>query len=258
MNRSILFALALAAPLAAQTPCEDNQNRNRDRSHCEMREYTLANAGRMVVDSHTNGGIRVVGSDRTNVLIRAKVQTNAPSAEEAKALAAMVRVEAIPGSVRANGPTMLNDRGWAVSYEVLVPRRTALELKAHNGGINISDVDGDIQFETQNGGVNLERLAGDVKGRTVNGGVKVELAGNTWRGNQLDVATTNGGINITVPETYSARLETSTVNGNFSSDVPGVQVAKDRRDRNVSVTLGSGGPLLRLVTTNGGIRLNKS
>jgi DUF4097 and DUF4098 domain-containing protein YvlB len=258
MNRTLFYALAIAAPLAAQTPCQDNQNQNRDRSHCEMWEYTLADAGRLSVDSSTNGGIRIIGSDRTNVLVRAKVQTNAPTAEEAKSLAAMVRIEAVPGSVRANGPQNINDRGWGVSFEVLVPRRSALDLKAHNGGINISDVEGDIQFQAQNGGVTLQRLGGDVKGKTVNGGLTVQLSGNTWRGNQLDVETTNGGINVAIPEAYSARFETSTVNGNVSSDIPNVQINKDRRDRNVSITLGLGGPLVRLVTTNGGIRLNKS
>jgi DUF4097 and DUF4098 domain-containing protein YvlB len=258
MKRTVLFALAIAAPLAAQTPCQDNQNRNRDRAHCEVREYTLADAGRLNLDASMNGGIRVIGSDRSNVLVRAQVQTNAPTLEEAKSLAAMVRVEAIPGNLRATGPDNVRDRGWAVSFEVLVPRRSALDLTAHNGGISIADVEGDIKFQAQNGGVTLQRLGGDVKGKTVNGGLRVELAGNTWRGNQLDVETTNGGINVTIPEAYSARFETSTVNGNVSSDIPNVQVTKDRRDRNFSVTLGSGGPLVRLVTTNGGIRLNKS
>lgn len=265
MSRTILFALALAAPLAAQSPCPDNERSNgrSDRGQfCEMREYTLANAGRLDLDAGVNGGIRVVGSDRADVLVRARVQTNAPSIEEARALAGSVRVHATAGNVSVDGPRNLNNRGWGVSFEVLVPRRTSLELKAHNGGINIADVEGDINFEAQNGGVTLQRLAGDVKGRTVNGGLKVELSGATWRGSQLDVATTNGGINVAVPPSYSARFETSTVNGNVSSDVPGVQISGDRRDherqRNVSVTLGSGGPLVRLVTTNGGIKLNRS
>jgi hypothetical protein len=265
MNRTLLYALALAAPLAAQTPCSDAERDNNrgDRGRfCEMREYTLANAGRLDVDANSNGGIRIVGSDRADVLVRAKVQANAPSLEEARTLAGSVRVLALSGNVRAEGPQNLDQRGWAVSFEVLVPRRTSLELKAHNGGINIADVEGDINFDAQNGGVNLQRLAGDVKGRTVNGGLKVELEGATWRGSQLDVATTNGGINVTVPSSYSARFETSTVNGNVSSDIPGVQISGERRERerqrNVSVTLGSGGPLVRLVTTNGGIRLNRS
>lgn len=261
--RTILYVLpltaALTAPVAAQSPCPDDHNRgNNNRSHhCEMREYTVNDTGRLTVDSAMNGGIKVTGADRSNVLVRARVQTNAPTMDEARSLAGMVRVEATPGNVRVQGPEGGRDRGWGVSYEILVPRRTALDLKAHNGGITISDVEGEIQFDTQNGGVTLQRLGGDVKGKTVNGGVRVELAGNIWRGNQLDVQTTNGGIHVSVPDNYSARFETSTVNGNLNTDLPEVQVSKDRRDRNVSVTLGSGGPLVRLATINGGIRLNR-
>src|SRR2546430_4505707 len=37
-------------------------------------------------------------------------------------------------------------------------------------------------------------------------------------GEELNVRTTNGGVNLVMPDNYSAHLETSTVNGNVSSD----------------------------------------
>jgi len=261
VSRTILVcATALAAPLAAQTPCPDGSNwGGGDRvGFCEIRETTIADTGTLNVDAGTNGGIRITGADRSNVLIRARVQTSAPSAQEAKTLASQVQVQASPGSIRTSGPGQIRDQNWSISFEILVPRRSGLELKAHNGGITISDVEGQMRFDTQNGGVTLNGVGGDVRGKTTNGGLKVQLAGNTWRGNQLDVQTTNGGINVTVPEGYSAQFETSTVNGRVQADIPGANVVKGRNDRNVSVTLGSGGPLVRLLTTNGGIRLGKS
>ena len=104
---------------------------------------------------------------------------------------------------------------------------------------------GDIAFEARNGGVNLKRLGGDVRGKTANGGLKVELGGNTWRGNQLDVQTTNGGIQVTVPEGYSARFRDSTVNGGVTSDIPGANIVSRKtrpqrfRDFRVGRTPGS-------------------
>lgn len=260
MRHALLQAIFLAAPMAAQIPCSDGSNwQGRDRvGFCEIREQTIADTGRLNVDAGTNGGIRVTGADRSNVLVRARVQTSAPSADQARAFASQVHLQASPGVVRANGPSRVQDHSWSVSYEILVPRRSGLELKAHNGGISISDVEGDLQFATTNGGVTLNRIGGDVRGRTTNGGLKVELAGNTWRGNQLDVQTTNGGINVSVPDGYSAQFETSTVNGRVRSDFPGANIVKGQNDRNVSIRLGSGGPLVRLLTTNGGIHLNKS
>lgn len=259
MRRFLLCALTIAAPLAAQQPCPSNQwNDTRHDGHCEIREYTLANTGRLQVDSSINGGIRITGEDRANVLVRARVQARAQSTGEAKALAGQVQVAATPGNVHANGPTSLRDQSWSVSYEILAPRQTALQLKANNGGIGITGIEAEISFETQNGGVHLKDVGGNVHGKTVNGGLHVALAGPAWRGSQLDVQTTNGGIHVQVPDGFSARLEASTVNGGVHSNLAGVTLPKDRKDRNISVTLGSGGPLVRLVTTNGGIHLNKS
>ena len=115
MKRCLLFAIAIAAPLAAQSPCPDNQNSgDRDRaSRCEIREFTLTDTGRLNVDSATNGGIRVTGADRSNVLVRARVQTNAHYRRTKPRRCAQVRVEAVPGTVRADGPENFEDRGWA-------------------------------------------------------------------------------------------------------------------------------------------------
>ena len=62
------------------------------------------------VDAGTNGGIRITGADRSNVLVRARVQTNAPTAEEAKNLATQVQVQATPGMIRTSGPEQIRDR----------------------------------------------------------------------------------------------------------------------------------------------------
>jgi hypothetical protein len=58
-----------------------------------------------------------------------------------------------------------------------------------------------------------------------------------------------------MPETYSARFEASTTNGRVHLDMPGVKT--DRDTRQVASTLGSGGPLVRLVTTNGGVHVGR-
>jgi hypothetical protein len=58
-----------------------------------------------------------------------------------------------------------------------------------------------------------------------------------------------------VPANYSARLETRTGNGGVSIDFP--VTAQGRNNRELSVTLGSGGPLIRAVTTNGGISVKR-
>lgn len=227
-------------------------------STTDLRELTTS-GGSLNVDGKRNGGISVRGENRSDVLVRACVQAWAASDEEAKGLARTIRVETA-GSIRAEGPT--TDNNWSVSFQILVPRNTNLDLKTKNGGISISDVTGQITFEARNGGIKLKDLGGDVKGSTVNGGIKIELEGNTWRGTGLDVRTTNGGVKIEMPVGYAARFETKTVNGGFKSELPGLENERKNDDGNrrsgveISRDLNGGGPLVRAVTTNGGVKIS--
>ncbi|MEO8028554.1 MAG: hypothetical protein ABI823_18880, partial [Bryobacteraceae bacterium] len=81
-------------------------------------------------------------------------------------------------------------------------------------------------------------------------------AGDRWDGAKLDAETSNGGVSLRVPERYSARVETGTVNGNLKLDIP-VSVKGDISKR-LSFDLGSGGPMVRVVTTNGGVTIRRS
>jgi DUF4097 and DUF4098 domain-containing protein YvlB len=237
--------------------CENRSfNQNKLVTHCEMREQTLGFAGRLSVDPGTNGGVSVKGWDRADVVVRAKIEAAAEDALGAKALASQITVNMSAGQVSTLGPEQGKHQNWSVSYEIFVPKNGDLSIKTHNGGISVSDVRGRIQFEAMNGGVTLKRLAGDVEGHTMNGGLNIELAGDRWDGPKFDARTTNGGINITMPERYSAHLETATVNGNMNVDVP--MTVRGEIGKRLSTDLGIGGSTVRVETTNGGINIRKA
>jgi hypothetical protein len=229
--------------------CGDEGGDDRYEKHCEIRDLTLP-AGRVEVDAAPNGGIEVRGASRSDVRVRAKVVAQAPTLEEARALAAEVRIETA-GVVRAVGPHTSRSRSFWVTYELTVPEATDLRLETMNGGIALHDVKGTVQFKTVNGGVTVDSAAGSVKGRTTNGGIDVSLDGSSWEGEGLDVETTNGGVRVNVPTDYSAQLITGTVNGGMRVDFP--VTVQGRIDRRLDVTLGRGGPTIRAVTTNGGV-----
>lgn len=227
----------------------------------DLRETTLP-GGNLTVDGKRNGGISVRGENRSDILIRACVQTWGNTAEEAQSLAKSIRIET-GGTVRAEGAS--EENGWSVSYQILVPRSTNLKLTTLNGGIGIESVDGTIEFDAKNGGIHLSNLAGDVKGRTTNGGLHIELAGNTWKGSGLDVETTNGGVHLSMSESYAARFETRTVNGGFKSDIAALAVEREKDENgyrkqgvNISRDINGGGALVRIVTTNGGVRIGSN
>jgi DUF4097 and DUF4098 domain-containing protein YvlB len=264
MPKTLIVALAFASlPVLAQNPapqlsCKDDRSHN-DRliGHCEMKELTLgAPRGAIQIDPGINGGVTVKGWSRNEVLVRAQIQTAAETESEARAMAPQIRVESGAGQIRAEGPHMDRRHNWAVSYEIFLPRQSDVRAKAHNGGIHIADVRGNIEFEALNGGVTLQRLAGEVHGHTTNGGLTIELAGERWDGHGMDVATTNGGVKLDVPSNYSGHFESSTVNGNLNVDFP--VTVHGRIDKDLSFDVGQGGATIRAVTTNGGVKIRRS
>jgi hypothetical protein len=235
--------------------CQD-ENWGSDREGvCEVREFTVpVPNGPITVDASPNGGITVEGGPRSDVLVRARVVATAQSEDRAREIANLVRVNQDGALIQAEGPDRLGRReGWHVSYRLAVPNQAGLSLKTTNGGVAISDVEGRIEFRTTNGGVKLTGLAGEVTGRTTNGGITVDLDGGTWRGEGLDVETTNGGVRLAIPAQYSARLEAGTVNGGLNVDFPVTVQGRIRRD--IQADLGSGGAPIRVRTSNGGVRI---
>jgi hypothetical protein len=236
--------------------CQDDWQSDRLVGHCELKEQTLpATDGTIAVDGRVNGGVSVKGWDRSEILMRARIQTAAPSETEANDLVKQISIETAGSKIFASGPSNRSDHWWTVSYEVFVPRRSNLSLKTNNGGISIADVNGRLEFSALNGGVNLRRVGGSVRGGTTNGGLNVELSGERWDGEALDVKTTNGGVSMFIPENYSAHLETGTVNGHLSIDFP--VTVQGNITRELAVNLGAGGATIRAMTTNGGVRIRR-
>jgi hypothetical protein len=276
MRRALLAALCLsavaAATLAAQGPsprafeplsCDDVRENRRRSTHCEILEETVT-ASTIDVDAGPNGGIRVQGSNRNDTRVRMMVVASAGSEQRAREIASAVRLTTTGGRIRADGPDVSSrgnrdgrDEGWYVSFEVLTPQNGDLRLNTRNGGIALHDFRGRADFRAQNGGVSLVDVNGDVRGSTTNGGLNVSLSGSRWEGAGLDVETTNGGVRLLVPASYSAILETGTVNGGLDIDFPVTVQGRlpGGRNRRLTTTLGDGGARIRVETTNGGVRV---
>jgi putative adhesin len=257
---SALLACLVATAAGAQqtapgSECEGRWGGWRNAAHaCEVREVTARASGTLTVDADPNGGISVTGADRRDVSVRATVHAWGADDAAARAMLAEIVVHT-DDRIRATGPQQQGRAGWSVSYEIVAPRDSNLDLETLNGGISITNLRGDVEFDTTNGGINLDGLAGNVRGSTTNGGVEVTLTGERWDGDALTVRTTNGGIRLRVPEDYSARLETRTVNGRTNIDFP--VTVQGQLGRELNTTLGAGGALVRAETTNGGVRVSR-
>jgi DUF4097 and DUF4098 domain-containing protein YvlB len=205
----------------------------------------------------TNGGIEVIGEDRKDIALEARVTAQASGRDEAEALLHKVTV-ATNGRIEASGPSMsgwFNSSNWSVNYKLRVPRHVSARLETMNGGIELSNLEGKIDANTMNGGVTLTRLAGDVHARTVNGGLDVTLDGPQWRGAGLVAKSTNGGVSVKAPDHYSAHLVAATVNGGISVGFP-ITVQGEIR-KHLDTNLGNGGPTLEFETVNGGVSVER-
>jgi hypothetical protein len=269
MRTPIIACLLIASVLPAQQQATLPQSRadrfmrncdnwgDRDREqHCEVRDLTLrAPARSLYIDGRDNGSVHVYGWDKNEVLVRALVSASAYTADEAKALAAEVKVETDGDRVRSDGPSYRRRTSWYVSYEVWVPRKTSFDTETSNGSVSVEGVEGRMDLRAQNGSITLRDVAGDIRGQTSNGSVNAQLSGTSWKGDGLDLTTSNGSVNLEIPKGYNARLETGTVNGGMNIDFPiTVQGTIGRR---ITTNLGTGGTRVRAVTTNGSVRIRE-
>lgn len=258
------LAIAFLLPSAAFAQADDEEwlrncrdDDNERARHCEVRVARRAAGGTLRVNAAPNGGIRIQPWDGDGVEVHARIGVRADSDSEARALAERIRVETDGETIRATGPESNRDGSWYVSYLVLVPARSDLELRSLNGPVSVEGITGRVDAETVNGPLTLRDVGGAVHARTRNGPLNVSLGGDRWQGEGLDAETSNGPIRLNLPEGYSARLVTGTRNGPMTTEVPLTVTMLGRRSSQIETTLGDGGPEIRVVTTNGPVSIRR-
>jgi hypothetical protein len=229
---------------------------------CEERPlgWSTRSGGALVVDASPNGGVSVTGWDRDSVDVIVRVQAQADDEATARQIAQQVRVARDGDRLNAEGPGYRRHESWSVSYEIRAPRRTNLDLTTLNGPLAVEDLTGTLRLSAVNGPLTLAGLGGDVHAHAQNGPLNVTLQGQRWDGAGLDAETQNGPLTLNVPDGYNAALETGTINGPMEIDFPVTvqgRIGTGAR-RHLTTTLGSGGPPVRVVTTNGPAVIRRS
>ena len=262
----VCAALCTASMLHAQSfathPCDNNSGDHSLISRffgggeqaCEIRSASFPFVGghHLNVNSQ-NGSIEVIGEDRQDIALEARVEARAGSTSEATSILHEITIST-GGTVEAHGPKTFGNRNWSVSYKLRVPHRLAANLHTLNGSLALTALNGPIRGETTNGSVHFDSLAGDVHLTTTNGSIQAKLDGPTWQGTGLTTSTTNGAVSVSVPSHYSAHLVASTTNGGTSLNLPVADQSGVHR-RSIDTNLGSGGPTVSFETTNGGISI---
>lgn len=175
-------------------------------------------------------------------------------------ICAVYAKEKAPGRCHRGGVSSESGDWWhgrraKINFDAQVPRGVRLNAMTTNGRVHCLNLDSVVQASTTNGDVEVSTSEW-ASARTTNGGVRVSMGNAKWNG-QLELLTTNGSVDVTLPASAEFKVDASTTNGGIQTDFP-ITVQGKFGPKSLSGTVGGGGRELRVATTNGGIGLKKS
>lgn len=118
-----------------------------------------------------------------------------------------------------------------------------------NGAVRVKDIGGSAQAKSTNGSLTIERVAGAVTAKTTNGAIR----GTSAIGGDWTLSSTNGSINLKVPENTSAEIKAKTTNSSIGGSVPW---SENGGDNHKQAVIGDGSHQIVLSTSNGSIKVN--
>ncbi|MGB9465649.1 MAG: DUF4097 family beta strand repeat-containing protein [Candidatus Acidiferrum sp.] len=165
-----------------------------------------------------------------------------------------------PGRCHRGGVSSESSNWWhghraKINFDVQVPRGVRFNALTTNGGVHCVNLDSVVEAATTNGNVEVSTSEW-ASARTTNGGVRVAMGNAKWSG-ELELMTTNGSVDVTLPASAEFKVDAATTNGGIRSDFP-ITVQGKFGPKTLSGTVGGGGRELKVATTNGGIELKKS
>ena len=143
----------------------------------------------------------------------------------------------------------------SVVFNVSVPRGVKLDATTVNGEITILDVGEAVKASTVNGSIKAMTARGPLNASTVNGSITARVESMVGE-DGITLSTVNGSVMAELPDQINAIIDLSTVNGKFSTDFA-VDASREKHQKRLHATLGSGGPELKLSTVNGSVTLKK-
>ena len=153
-----------------------------------------------------------------------------------------------------------------------VPRRSDLHLATvEDGEIIVRDVTGALQLENVNGPITATSINGSVIAESVNDAIRVGFAAIDAKG-ATSLSSLNGDIALTLPANAGVELRVDNTQGSLESDFeldlkptkPSIERNEGRGGVSVRVedvivaTINGGGPVIKLKTLNGNVRVGKS
>ncbi len=148
------------------------------------------------------------------------------------------------------------------SAEIYLPASQNISVSTSwSGDIKIFDFLGEIEASAKlNGSVIVKNVSGPLTANSLNGEVKVSFT-KVSQDSPITIFSTNGELDITLPENTPADLSLGSINGsiytNFELKIPNKNGLRAIASKKVRGSINNGGVKIQLNTTNGNIYLKK-
>jgi len=188
----------------------------------------------------------------------------------AKNLNAPARLDTSGGAIRAShigGKLLADTSGGSITIDEV---DGDVNADTSGGGITITGVRGDVLADTSGGGITIADVTGKIDADTSGGSIKIEQAGDAVRadssggpirvsfspGNSAggSMSTSGGGITVEIDSGSNFDIDAHSSGGSVTFDVP-VTVQGQVSKTSVKGKIGSGGQLLKMRTSGGGIKI---
>lgn len=216
--------LGAQAPAAAKPAKKDRAAKTTKRTATERISFSdKSRPGTLKINIPT-AEIEVQGTDGDEIVVTSSLdKKGAPKVDDEgfRRLDQEVAFELVENN---NVATLRISGGnpWFASgaeFEIRVPRNTNLSIKTQSGdGIEIDDVDGDIDISTTSGEIDLENIGGAVVANTMSGRITAEFKRAPKK--NVSLTATNGGVTLALPENAAANLRMRTLNGTIRTNFP--------------------------------------
>lgn len=204
-------------------------------------------AARTVEIEGQSGDIRVIGTDRSDILLTTKKQHSLFGRPHGSVSFSDGRLH-LDGSC-PDFQLWGNDAGCSIGYTLEVPRDTAVHLVTHSGDVSAEGITGDADLETHSGDVDATGISGALRLQSRSGDVDADST-------STDIAASTRSGDVDVRARNAMRVLAQTRSGDVDVSVPdrtyAVQATAPSGDENVDVGTDRRSPRSIVATTSSG------
>lgn len=214
----------------------------------EQRELSLAGVDLVRVTAAQEGGLSIRGWNKPHARLVICRYAVANSKQHAMRLMSMINVSSVAGEIVARGPHIDATQAWWVNMILYLPRKTAVDIEAANGGVAIRNMSGRIAAKSTSGGISVAQSSGRYRITTESGGITLDRING-----MVDAASRDGAIALKVENGDVPSVEAKTADeGHILCTLKSCGAESMTTNRTV-LRLGEGIPDFRLATTGASI-----